>query len=233
MTAAAKKKPRSCRFKNEARCMVLGCAKHANFAAPPPPRVLKPKGLTRGYENCPACGKVIMPGRRKVRHDETPECLVIRTHAHYKARGWIPLSAALGAVLREAGCPVEFAPGGTHLEPRLVPLPPKPRDEVPEQAAVRPKHGVVHDEVAHELPFAPASVVRLVHAFARMPRDFRLRAVRVLWKREEIGDAIDAIARLGGRVTGFVHRMVVQAEEDAARGLEEGPASPPLADDRG
>ncbi len=178
---------------------------------------LKPKGKMRGAGPCPACGKSILPQRRRVPHPDTPECLVIRTQAAYKARGWMPLSEALGATLRDAGIPVEYAPGATHLEPRLI-----PREQGTSlEAQGQPKNLVRHDEVVHDVPFAPVAVARLVKALAKTPRDFRLRAVRALWQEEDIGEAIDAIQRLGGRVTGFVHRLVLAAEaktEAAAQG---------------
>jgi len=170
--------------------------------------VLRPKGLTKGLEPCPACGKVVRPLHRLVPHPETAECLVIRTQNAYRDRGWVPLTETLAGILEAAECIVERAPGGTHLEPRLVPA------DVPR--GTRPLNRVVHDEVTHDVPFAPAASVRLVRALAKMPTDFRVRAMSALSKDPDIADSIDAIARLGGRVTGFVHRMVVAAEEKHA-----------------
>lgn len=176
----------------------------AVVAKPTPTTALRPKGLTKGLEPCPVCGKIVRPLHRMIPHPETAECLVIVTQAAYQARGWVPLTDALAASLKAAECPVEWAPGGTHLEPRLVPLePPK---------GCRPINRVEHDEVAHDTAFAPAAVVRLASALAKMPTDFRVRAMRALARDPDIADSIDAIARLGGRVTGFVHRMVVAAE---------------------
>lgn len=168
-------------------------------------RVLRPKGLTKGLEPCPACGKVVRPAQRaQPQHAETAECLVIRTQNAYRDRGWVPLTETLAAVLTAAGCEVEFAPGGAHLEPRLVPR-------------TRGLNRVVHDEVVHDTPFAPTTAVRLVRALGRMPHDFRVRAMRALIRDPDIADSIDAIARLGGRTTGFVHRMVLAAEEKIER----------------
>lgn len=186
--------------------------------APPPKPVLRPKGLTKGLEPCPACGKIVRPLHRMTPHPETPECLVIRTQNAYRDRGWVPLTEALAAILTAAECPVELAPGGTHLEPRLVPV------LVPK--GTRPMNRVEHDEVVHDTPFAPAGSVRLVRALARMPTDFRVRAMRALIQDPDIADSIDAIARLGGRVTGFVHRMVVAAEEKIERDRAAHPPEP-------
>lgn len=183
--------------------------------------------MRKGLEPCPACGKTVAPAQRKTPHPETAECLVIRTHAAYKARGWVPLGTVnWEKILVSAGVPVEHAPGGTHLEPRLVPT----------GKETGPKNVVVHDEVTHETAFAPASAIMVISALARLrlPADFRARAVRALWQREDVPEAVDTIRRLGGRVTGFVHRLVVDAEEknEAAAQAIEREEPPRLASDR-
>lgn len=173
-----------------------------------PPREQRTMAQRRvkGLEPCPACGKLIAPARRKVRHDLTPECLVRRTEAAYKARGWIQLSAPSWIeCMKEAGVPLEMAPGGVHLEPRLVPSTKGPA-----------KQAVVHDEVAHNEAYVPATAVRIVGALRRtqMPKGFRVRAVRALWDQDHVVDAIETIKSLGGRALGFIHRMVVKHEEE-------------------
>lgn len=168
--------------------------------------VTKPKGII--VSSCSVCGSPV----RVLRAHSDVACLIAATQKRYADRGWIPLATPQWVELVEsAGIPHERGPGGMHLEAREVPA--APHEGPPGTMRVR------HVEVPHDVVFAPAIVVDTISALwkVRMPPDFRVRAVRVLWNRDDLPESLETIRRMGGRVMGFLHQLVVHAEGDDAR----------------
>ena len=160
-------------------------------------------GLRHG--TCPRCGEyIIVHGREH--EEEGPQCVARQTQARFFEKGYVPVPAERTLkVMRACGVALEEGPGGWHLE-RL------------DAATMR------HRMVSHSVWFAPKSAVALLHALLRIRNlsdDFRHRALRALWSREDIGDALTTIAALGGDVRSaqakqrsFIHRLTVAAEEE-------------------
>lgn len=162
-----------------------------------------PKPMKKGIVECAKCGRRIRPGARKTPHEDGPQCKAQVIVNAYAARDWWQASSfKVGELIERAGAPVEWALGGYHVESQAV-------DEF----------GHVEDVVVqHKVAFAPASVLNIVVALARieLPAHFRLRAIRVLWSNEDATLAIDSAKRLGaGKLKSLVHQLVMEAEERA------------------
>lgn len=152
----------------------------------------------------PPCEKCGSRYRRDTEH--TPaDCIVAVTQSTMLARDWVPVPAGRWVeVVKSAGIPHEFAPGHVVLE----------RDPATDRHTMRTSTA--------DAMFVPRVAISVIHALSsiRMPDPFRERAVAALWSRDDIPAALEAIDRLGGRAMGFIHQLVLQAEEDSARVAE-------------
>ncbi len=167
--------------------------------------------LRKGLAHCPVCNKVIRPASRAVPHPETPECKATVVRLAYLARGWGETRDATQAkILDEAGVPVEWAFGGTHVE------------QLPTGEKGRFGEPLYKDEWRnHLVAFTPVNALRASGLLVRtqLPAEFRRRAIKALWDRPDLMDAIDAVKRLSS--TGYrtpIWQAVVAAEE--AKGVE-------------
>lgn len=167
--------------------------------APVSPTAQTPAGLVI----CPQCGKRIRPSARKRPHEGDAECRALQVVHSYTARGWSQVHNSKHAeIIEEAGAPMEWAPGGIHVETKAADDRGHTRDEM----------------VQHNVGFAPDGVIRVMNLLARvqLPPQFRRRAIKVLWDKDELLSAIDSTRRLGGSTRSFVHQCVMQVEREVA-----------------
>lgn len=154
----------------------------------------------KGVVVCPKCGKRIRPSARKKPHEDDAECRALQVVHSYTERGWSQvLNATHAKIIEEAGAPLEWALGGIHVETRAL-------DD----------RGHTEDvTVQHNVGFAPDSVIRTINLLSRiqLPVDFRRRAIKSLYQRPDLLDAIDSARRLDARMRSFLHQCVVEAEQ--------------------
>lgn len=156
---------------------------------------------------CPACGMRVRPAARKVPHEETAECKASLVMGAYAARGWTPtLNATHTKIFREAGVPVEEALGGYHDQAYA---------DTDDEGRVT-RQWVVQEQ--HEIGFVPAQAHRLAMLMVRLriaPGN-RRAVLQDLWRHEDLIDAIEATARLGGLSGAFIMKMREHARERPA-----------------
>ncbi len=155
--------------------------------------------LARNLTRCPACDMVVKIVRR-VPHDQTPQCLVRRTHAAYQERGWTDVSFTHARMFKECGIPTEMAMG--RLE--SVQLPPPEDSPRPHFAALGPI-----EERAVECPFAPLEANRAMQSIVGMKLSAfqRRNAFKAILADPDIITALDAVRRLNGDVHAYVKEV--------------------------
>lgn len=148
------------------------------------------------------CGARYAPWRRKTPHEGSSTCAARVVQRAYEARGWVQLeNRALGELAERACVPIEWALGGLHDETR----------------AIDGRGGLESVTVQHNVPFVPRGVFRVWRLLARQRFDsaFRARAIKALWDREDLLDALESAKALSRVLsTRLVHESVVMAEEE-------------------